>query len=80
MLDDVTAAQGNDYIGSIVPAICTTSHAPTRYSPAMRMNKLLEIDYRNRRALVEAGCVNAWITALLDRETKRVLQEHEVVG
>jgi glycolate oxidase len=27
-----------------------------------RMNKVLEIDYRNRRALVEAGCVNAWIT------------------
>jgi glycolate oxidase len=27
-----------------------------------RMNKILEIDVRNRRALVEAGCVNAWIT------------------
>lgn len=27
-----------------------------------RMNKILEIDCRNRRALVEAGCVNAWIT------------------
>jgi glycolate oxidase len=27
-----------------------------------RMNRILEIDYRNRRALVEAGCVNAWIT------------------
>src|SRR5260221_7322354 len=27
-----------------------------------RMNKLLSLDYRNRRALVEAGCVNAWIT------------------
>src|SRR5881296_1782480 len=27
-----------------------------------RMTKVLEIDYRNRRALVEAGCVNAWIT------------------
>jgi len=27
-----------------------------------RMNRVLEIDYRNRRALVEAGCVNAWIT------------------
>jgi FAD/FMN-containing dehydrogenase len=24
-----------------------------------RMNRVLEIDYRNRRALVEAGCVNA---------------------
>src|SRR5216117_797725 len=23
-----------------------------------RMNKILEIDFRNRRALVEAGCVN----------------------
>lgn len=27
-----------------------------------RMNRILEIDSRNRRALVEAGCVNAWIT------------------
>ena len=27
-----------------------------------RMNKIIEVDYRNRRALVEAGCVNAWIT------------------
>jgi glycolate oxidase len=27
-----------------------------------RMNRVIEIDYRNRRALVEAGCVNAWIT------------------
>lgn len=27
-----------------------------------RMNRVLEVDYRNRRALVEAGCVNAWIT------------------
>ncbi len=27
-----------------------------------RMTKILEIDYRNRRALVEAGCVNAWVT------------------
>src|SRR5437899_2569905 len=27
-----------------------------------RMNRILSIDHRNRRALVEAGCVNAWIT------------------
>jgi glycolate oxidase len=27
-----------------------------------RMNKILQVDVRNRRALVEAGCVNAWIT------------------
>jgi glycolate oxidase len=27
-----------------------------------RMNRILEIDYRNQRALVEAGCVNAWVT------------------
>src|SRR5438046_921594 len=27
-----------------------------------RMNKILDIDFRNRRALVEAGCVNAWVT------------------
>jgi glycolate oxidase len=26
------------------------------------MTKILDIDWRNRRALVEAGCVNAWIT------------------
>lgn len=27
-----------------------------------RMNRILSIDARNRRALVEAGCVNAWVT------------------
>lgn len=27
-----------------------------------RMNRILSVDSRNRRALVEAGCVNAWIT------------------
>src|SRR5687767_9550553 len=27
-----------------------------------RMNRILNIDVRNRRALVEAGCVNAWVT------------------
>jgi len=27
-----------------------------------RMNHIVNVDYRNRRALVEAGCVNAWIT------------------
>lgn len=27
-----------------------------------RMNRVLEVDARNRRALVEAGCVNAWVT------------------
>ena len=27
-----------------------------------RMNRVLSVDIRNRRALVEAGCVNAWIT------------------
>ena len=27
-----------------------------------RMNGILNVDFENRRALVEAGCVNAWIT------------------
>src|SRR5437763_1676572 len=27
-----------------------------------RMNRIVSVDVRNRRALVEAGCVNAWIT------------------
>jgi glycolate oxidase len=27
-----------------------------------RMNKILDVDYQNRRALVEGGVVNAWIT------------------
>ena len=27
-----------------------------------RMSRVLQVDYENRRALVEAGCVNAWIT------------------
>jgi len=30
-----------------------------------RMNRILSVDYRNRRALVEAGCVNAWITNMV---------------
>jgi predicted HicB family RNase H-like nuclease len=40
-------------------------------------------DLRRRLAVVAAASgasVNAWITALLDHETQRVLQEHEVVG
>ncbi|MBA4148999.1 MAG: FAD-binding protein [Verrucomicrobia bacterium] len=27
-----------------------------------RMNRILDLDHRNRRALVEGGCVNAWVT------------------
>jgi len=27
-----------------------------------RMNRVLSVDVRNRRSLVEAGCVNAWVT------------------
>jgi glycolate oxidase len=27
-----------------------------------RMTRLIDIDFANRRALVEAGCVNAWVT------------------
>ena len=27
-----------------------------------RMNRVLAVDERNRRVLVEAGCVNAWVT------------------
>jgi predicted HicB family RNase H-like nuclease len=40
-------------------------------------------EVRRRLAVVAAASgasVNAWITALLDRETRRMLQEHEVVG
>jgi predicted HicB family RNase H-like nuclease len=45
----------------------------------------LRIDEDLRRRLTVAAAahdqsVNTWITALLDRETRRVLQEHEVVG
>lgn len=32
-----------------------------------RMNRVLEVDPRNRRALVEAGCVNAWVTQAATR-------------
>ncbi len=33
-----------------------------------RMNRILDLDWTNRRALVEAGCVNAWVTnAVKDR-------------
>ena len=40
-------------------------------------------DLRRRLAVVAAArgeSVNTWITSLLDRETRRVLQEHEAVG
>ncbi|MBM3879275.1 MAG: FAD-binding protein [Verrucomicrobia bacterium] len=33
-----------------------------------RMNRVLAVDGPNRRALVEAGCVNAWITAAVKGE------------
>lgn len=33
-----------------------------------RMNKILSLDIPNRRALVEAGCVNAWITQAVKSE------------
>jgi glycolate oxidase len=33
-----------------------------------RMNRILSVDLRNRRALVEAGCVNAWITRAVARD------------
>ena len=32
-----------------------------------RMNSILSLDARNRRALVEAGCVNSWITREADK-------------
>jgi ABC-type branched-subunit amino acid transport system ATPase component len=47
--------------------------------------RIIQVDenLHRRLAVVAAASgasVNAWITALLDRETKRVLQEHEVNG
>jgi glycolate oxidase len=33
-----------------------------------RLNRVLEIDHVNRRALVEAGCVNAWITRAVQHQ------------
>ena len=33
-----------------------------------RMQKVLSVDFENRRALVEAGCVNAWITRAVQSE------------
>ena len=32
-----------------------------------RMNSILSLDARNRRALVEAGCINSWITREADK-------------
>jgi hypothetical protein len=40
-------------------------------------------DLRRRLTVVAAAhgeSVNAWITSLLDRETKRLLQEHELAA
>ena len=53
----------------IIPRGAGTSLSGSTLAPAggvvvavTRMNRVLEVDLRNRRALVEAGCVNAWIT------------------
>lgn len=47
---------GTSLSGSVLPVGGGVVIAMTR------MTKVLDVDYRNRRALVEAGCVNAWIT------------------
>lgn len=47
---------GTSLSGSILPVPGAVMITLTR------MNRVLSLDYRNRRALVEAGCVNAWVT------------------
>ena len=47
---------GTSLSGSILPVPGAVMIALTR------MNRVLSIDFRNRRALVESGCVNAWVT------------------
>ena len=47
---------GTSFSGGVLPVEGGVMIALTR------MNKVLGVDYENRRALVEAGCVNAWIT------------------
>jgi glycolate oxidase len=48
---------GTSLSGAVLPVAGGVMIALTR------MNRILEVDYENRRALVEAGVVNAWITA-----------------
>src|SRR5437867_6983361 len=40
---------------------CLPVHAPVMIGTS-RMNRIVEIDVANRRAVVEAGVVNAWVT------------------
>src|ERR1044071_166080 len=47
---------GTSLSGAVLPV---TGGGMIRLS---RMNRIISIDYRNRRALVEAGCVNAHVT------------------
>jgi glycolate oxidase len=47
---------GTSLSGAVLPVTGGVMIALTR------MNKVISVDVRNRRALVEAGCVNAWIT------------------
>jgi glycolate oxidase len=52
----VPRGAGTSLSGAVLPVEGGVMIAMTR------MNRILSLDYRNRRALVEAGCVNAWIT------------------
>lgn len=47
---------GTSLSGAVLPVTGGVMIALTR------MNKVMSVDVKNRRALVEAGCVNAWIT------------------
>ncbi|MDB6036273.1 MAG: putative FAD-linked oxidoreductase, partial [Verrucomicrobiales bacterium] len=47
---------GTSLSGAVLPVTGGVMIALTR------MNKVISVDVKNRRALVEAGCVNAWIT------------------
>jgi glycolate oxidase len=47
---------GTSLSGSVLPVPGAVMIALTR------LNRVLAIDVRNRRALVESGCVNAWVT------------------
>ena len=56
MLPMIPRGAGTSLSGSVLAVTGGVMIAMTR------MNRVLDVDERNRRALVEAGCVNTWIT------------------
>jgi predicted HicB family RNase H-like nuclease len=62
-------------------AWCAEEGTKTEKTWLGKLTLRIDEDLRRRLAVAAHGqSVNTWITALLDRETRCVLQEYDVVG